>query len=136
VLVIRLQRTGRKKQATYRMVVAEHSWAVQGKHIDVVGFYNPSENKLVKYDEAKIKDWVSKGAQVSDSLAALLKTNGMDGMDKFLSPRDKKRAKKNPGEEPEVAEEPAKEEAPAVVEETKEKTPAPEAAAEESVATE
>ena len=41
MLKLRLQRTGRKKRPTYRLVVIEHSTRRDGKPIEYVGYYNP-----------------------------------------------------------------------------------------------
>jgi small subunit ribosomal protein S16 len=125
VLVIRLSRTGRKKQATYRLVVAEHTSPVQGKFHEIVGSYNPGEGKKLVFNKERVDYWVSVGAKPSNTVAGLLKFNGVKDMEKFMDPKNKKRPVKNPPEEPEApaapapvaqapaAEEPAKEEAPA-----------------------
>lgn len=139
MLVIRLQRTGRKNQPSYRIVVAEKSKPVKGRHIEVVGSYNPSEQKKVTFDKARIEHWVSVGARPSDTVAGLLTYNGVSGLDAFMAPRTKKRAKKNPSEEELAAMEAAKApaapaaEAAAPVEEEA-AAPAEEAAAEEPTA--
>lgn len=133
VLVIRLARTGRRNQATYRVVVAEKSAPVKGRHTDVVGFYNPGETKKLEFDKARIEDWISKGAKPSDTVAALLKNAGMPNMEQYMSARNLKRAKKNPSEEELAAAEAAANPAPAVEEAPAEEAEAPaeEAAAEE-----
>ncbi len=99
MLVIRLQRTGRKNQPSYRMVVAEKSRPVKKKHIEVVGSYNPSEGKKITFKKDRIDYWISVGAQPSDTVAGLLKFNGMKDMEKYMKPRNKKRPVKNPSEE-------------------------------------
>lgn len=136
MLRIRLQRIGRKNLPAYRVVVAEKSQAVKKKYIDLVGHYLPSQNpKVLEVDQDKIKEWIAKGAQPTDTVASLLKGLGMDGMDKYIGRRDKQRKKKNAPEEEEApaeapaAEETASEEAP--VEETPAETPAEEPAQEE-----
>jgi small subunit ribosomal protein S16 len=150
VLVIRLSRTGRKNQPSYRIVLAEKSSPVNGKFQEILGFYNVSEGDKLNFKADRIEYWIGNGAQPSDTVAALLKNAGMPNMEKYLSPRDKKRSKKNPEEEPEVApvaeavaetpaEEPAKEEKaeekPVVEvpkEEAAEEAPAEESAKEET----
>lgn len=99
MLKIRLSRTGKKSQPSFRIVVQEHSAAVKGKFIEELGFYRPADNpKVFKVNVERVKHWVSVGAQPSDSLASLLKRNeNMEGMDKYIGPRDKK-AKKKGGE--------------------------------------
>lgn len=108
MLVIRLSRTGRKKQASYRLVVAEHSAPIQGKFTEIVGHYNVTEGKKFVYDMEKINYWISVGAKPSDTVASLLKYNGESGMDAYIGRRNIKRKKKNaPDEEEEVAAAPA-----------------------------
>lgn len=80
-------------------MVAEHSRPVQGKFKEVVGFYNPLTKKT-EIKKERIEYWVSVGARPSDSAAALFRSQGLDGMEKFLEPRDKKRKKKNGEETP------------------------------------
>ncbi len=96
LLVIRLSRTGRRNQATYRIVVAEKSRPVQGKFLEIVGSYNPGEGKKTDFKQDRIDHWIAQGAQPSDTVAGLLKYNGVAGMEKFMDFRNKKRATKNP----------------------------------------
>jgi len=72
MLKIRLQRTGRKNDPSYRVVVTEHQRGPKsGNHVDRVGFYNP-KTKEKKLDEEKIKHWISKGAQPSGTVHNML----------------------------------------------------------------
>ena len=128
MLKIRLSRTGKKSQASYRVVIQEHTAPIKGKFIELVGNYIPTqEPKVLKINTERVKYWLSVGAQPSDTVAALLKKDGMEGMDKYLAPRDKQRKKKNAEEEAEAPAAPAAE-APA---EEKAEEPAAEAPAEE-----
>ncbi len=103
MLKIRLSRGGKKSQPHFRIIVQEHSAPTQGKFVEVIGHYKPTtENKEVKIDLERAKYWISVGAQPSDSVAVMLKKEGLDGMDKYIAPRDKKRKKKNPTEEDEA----------------------------------
>lgn len=103
MLVIRLQRTGRKNLPAYRIVVAEKHWAVKKRFIDIVGHYLPTRDpKVIEIDTEKVSEWIKKGAKPSDTVAALCKNAGMSGMEKYMDPRNKKRAPKNPEEEPEA----------------------------------
>ncbi|MFH1719987.1 MAG: 30S ribosomal protein S16 [Patescibacteria group bacterium] len=98
MLTIRLSRTGKKSQPSFRIVLQEHTAAVQGKFIEILGYYKPSEDpKVLEVNEERIKHWISVGAKPSDTLAVLLKGKGFEGMDKYIAPRNKKRNKK--GEE-------------------------------------
>lgn len=99
MLVLRLQRTGRKNLPTYRLVVAEKSHAVKGKPLEIIGHYLPAREKTVfEFDTERITHWVSKGAHPSDTVARLLKRNGVNGMEKFIQ-RYTKQKEKNPSEE-------------------------------------
>ncbi len=134
MLVIRLRRTGRKKQATYSIVVAEKAKAVKGKFLEKVGVYNPTVNpKEFTYDLERIEHWISNGAKPSDTLASLLKKDGVKNMEGFIEPRNKNRKRKK--ELPEKEEPaPAAEAAPA--EEKAEEAPVEEAPKEEPKAEE
>ncbi|MSR87132.1 30S ribosomal protein S16 [Candidatus Peribacteria bacterium] len=99
MLVIRLQRTGRENLPTYRLVVAESARPVKGKYLEVVGHYLPSrEPSVFEHDDGRIKEWISKGATPSDTVARLLRKAGLDGMDKFIKKYSKKKSKSAPPE--------------------------------------
>lgn len=125
MLVIRLQRTGRHNLAAYRVVVAEKSKAVKKEAIAIVGHYLPTQNpKVLEIDLKKVEEWISKGAQPSQTVASLLQRLGMAGVEKYLA-KPAKTAKRKKGEpEPKeapaapVAETPAEPEAAPVVQET------------------
>ena len=75
---IRLTRVGATKQPTYRLVVADARSARDGRAIDTIGHYNPrTEPVELVIDEAKAKDWLSKGAQPSDTVKRLFKQAGV-----------------------------------------------------------
>ena len=75
---IRLTRVGATKQPTYRLVVADSRSARDGRAIDTIGHYNPrSEPVELVIDEVKAKDWMSKGAQPSDTVRRLFKQAGV-----------------------------------------------------------
>ncbi|MEO7199277.1 MAG: 30S ribosomal protein S16 [Dokdonella sp.] len=74
---IRLSRGGAKKRPFYHIVVADQRDARDGRNIERVGFYNPiASGKEVKLqlDTARVADWVSKGAQLTDKVKALYKS--------------------------------------------------------------
>ena len=74
---IRLTRMGAKKAPFYRIVVMDSRKARDGEYVDQVGYYNPKKNPAeVKLDVEKAKDWISKGAQPTDTVRAILKNNG------------------------------------------------------------
>ncbi len=75
---IRLTRVGSKKNPIYRVVVADSRSPRDGRFLDIVGRYNPqTEPSTIELDEAKIRDWLSKGAQPTDSVRRLLKAKGV-----------------------------------------------------------
>ena len=71
---IRLARHGSKKRPYYRVVVANSRSPRDGRLIEEVGRYNPLTNpKTINLDLEKIAEWQSKGAQLTDAVAALVK---------------------------------------------------------------
>jgi small subunit ribosomal protein S16 len=75
---IRLARVGSKKNPIYRVVVADSRSPRDGQIIEIVGRYNPqTEPSTIEIDEAKVKDWISKGAQPTDSVRRLMKAQGI-----------------------------------------------------------
>jgi len=106
LLTIRLRRVGKHAQPSFRVILQEHTSSPKNKAIEELGYYKPAANPIefsVKME--KIKYWISKGAKPSDTVAVLLKKEGVDGMDKFISPRNKQRKRK--GEQPAEAAAPA-----------------------------
>lgn len=75
MLMMRLQRIGRKNDPSYRLVVVDkRTGPKSNKHVDHLGSYNPKLGQ-VQIDAAKAKDWLSKGVQASDTVYNLLITN-------------------------------------------------------------
>jgi small subunit ribosomal protein S16 len=75
---IRLKRIGAKKAPTYRLVVADSRYPRNGKFIEEIGYYSPiAEPVLLNIDADKAKDWLSKGAQPTETVKALLKKSGI-----------------------------------------------------------
>lgn len=76
MLMIRLARFGAKKKPTYRVVVIEKDRARDSKAIEVVGHYNPvADPAVVQLDHSRIEHWTKSGAQLSDTVARLVKAN-------------------------------------------------------------
>ncbi|WP_022847583.1 MULTISPECIES: 30S ribosomal protein S16 [unclassified Desulfurobacterium] len=69
---IRLKKVGRKKLPVYKIVVAEGMSKRDGKAVDILGTYNPKSKEL-QIDVEKVKEWIAKGAQPTERVAALLK---------------------------------------------------------------
>ncbi len=103
MLVIRLARRGRKKQAFYDLVVAEKSRAVQKRYIAKLGYYNPltesGKGELVMEKEL-VEKYIANGAQPSQTVARLLVKNGIKLAEKFIKKRDTKPKKEAPKPEP------------------------------------
>jgi len=79
---IRLRRTGKKKQPTYRVVVADSRSPRDGRFIETIGFYNPrTEPPIVRIKEDRALYWLSQGAQPTDAVARLLRKKGT--LDRF-----------------------------------------------------
>ena len=75
---IRLTRIGSKKNPIYRVVVADSRSPRDGRFIEIVGRYNPqTQPSTIDLDGDRIKDWIAKGAQPSDSVRRLLKSQGI-----------------------------------------------------------
>jgi len=74
--MIRLARFGAKKKPFYRVVVIDKERARDSKALEVVGQYNPlTEPATVKLQHDRITHWTKNGAQLSDTVARLLKNN-------------------------------------------------------------
>jgi small subunit ribosomal protein S16 len=77
---LRLTRVGSKKNPIYRVVAADSRAPRDGRFIDIVGRYNPQPDpSVIELDEAKVKDWLAKGAQPTEAVARLLKVKGIGG---------------------------------------------------------
>jgi small subunit ribosomal protein S16 len=75
---LRLARVGSKKNPIYRVVAADSRSPRDGRFIEIVGRYNPqTEPSTIELDEAKVKEWLSKGAQPTESVARLLKVKNI-----------------------------------------------------------
>jgi len=75
---IRLKRVGSKKNPFFRVVVADSRSPRDGRFIEEIGYYSPLSDPVeVKIDVEKAKDWLSKGAQPTDTARALLKKSGV-----------------------------------------------------------
>jgi small subunit ribosomal protein S16 len=75
---IRLRRVGAKKQPSYRIVAADIEHPRDGRFLEILGFYNPrTQPETVELHEDRIYDWMSHGAQPSQSVARIFKTHGL-----------------------------------------------------------
>lgn len=74
---IRLAQRGKKKNRTYRVVVADSRSPRDGKFIEDLGFYNPHHNpSTVEIDVEKAVSWLDKGALPSERAQKLLEISG------------------------------------------------------------
>lgn len=74
MLMIRLARFGAKKKPTYRVVVIEKERARDSRAVEVVGHYDPvAQPAVAKLEYARIEHWSKNGAQLSETVAKLLK---------------------------------------------------------------
>lgn len=65
---------GAKKSPFYRVVVADSRFPRNGRFIEEVGYYDPTQDPhVVKIDEDKVKKWLNNGAQPTDTVRAILK---------------------------------------------------------------
>jgi small subunit ribosomal protein S16 len=75
---IRLKRMGAKKRPFYRIIVADSRAPRDGRFIDEIGYYNPCvDPNTLNLDGDKARLWLSRGAQPTDTAAALLKREGI-----------------------------------------------------------
>ena len=103
--MIRLSRVGKKKQPEYRLIVSEKQKDPWGDFLEQVGFFNPRSNPpTVNFKTERIQYWLSKGAQVSNTVKNLLiEQNIISG--KKIKPRGMKAKKEEIKEEVKPAEE-------------------------------
>ncbi|QWK19195.1 MAG: 30S ribosomal protein S16 [Hydrogenobacter thermophilus] len=72
-LRIRLARFGRSHHPIYRIVVMDAKSPREGKYVDILGTYDPIRKDL-QIKEEKVKEWLSKGAEVTDRAKSLLRS--------------------------------------------------------------
>jgi len=134
MVIIRLARSGAKKNPYYFITVADERRPRDGAFIERLGFFNPmarGQEERLRLDLDKLNEWISKGAQVSDRVKALVKESKLTPEEleaKIAAKKARAEAKKAAIAEKlaKEAEEKAEQEAPA------EEAPAEEAPAEEA----
>ena len=78
MLILRLQRLGKSKHQSYRLIVSEKRKDPQAGHVEILGTYNPSlVPKVVNLKSDRIKYWLSVGAQASATVNNLLIGQGI-----------------------------------------------------------
>ena len=74
---LRLMRMGKKKQPTYRVVVADARSPRDGRFVEIIGKYGPRQDPpLVDIDNDRALDWLRKGAQPTERVQSLLTISG------------------------------------------------------------
>lgn len=76
MVTIRLARGGANKRPFYTIIVADRRRAPNGTCIERIGFFNPvaaAHEEKIRVDMERVNYWLSKGAQASERVAALLK---------------------------------------------------------------
>lgn len=74
---IRLARHGAKKRPFYRIVAAQNEAPRDGRFLEVLGTYNPlTEPATIEVKADRVKDWLARGAQPSDTVRSLLRKTG------------------------------------------------------------
>lgn len=128
MLKIRLKRLGAKKNPTYRIIVINSTTKREGAPIQELGHYNP-KTKVMALDKAAALDWVSKGAQPTETVAYLIKNCNDDGSLNYKKPETVKLSKKAMAKKAaeEEARKQAEAEAAAAAEAAKAEAPAEEA---------
>ncbi len=80
---LRLRRTGARSQPSYRVVAADLEHPRDGRFLEILGSYNPrTKPATIQLNEARIYDWLSHGAQPSESVMKIFKSVGV--MDRFV----------------------------------------------------
>lgn len=100
MLTIRLARVGKKKRPTYRVVVQEKHKATSSNALEILGHYNPHTNPAsLEVKAERVHYWISKGAQLSDTLHNLLIDKKLVAGEKrkFVKPKKKEAEPASPG---------------------------------------
>ena len=75
---LRLQRFGTTKRPYYRLVVADSRNKRDGRYLEIIGSYDPTKEPTeFKIDEERALEWLSKGAQPTDTVKNLLTKTGI-----------------------------------------------------------
>jgi len=76
---IRLTRMGAKGKPFYRIIAADTDFPRDGKFLEILGNYDPKKNPAeINLNEDRVRDWLSKGAKATVTVANLLKTKGIE----------------------------------------------------------
>ena len=76
---IRLTRMGAKSKPFYRIIAADTDFPRDGKFLEILGNYDPKKDPAeINLKEDRVRDWLSKGAKATVTVANLLKTKGIE----------------------------------------------------------
>ena len=114
MLTIRFARVGKKNKPQYKIALQEKTAAPGGRHVEILGSYDPHSKQTV-LKEDRIKYWLEKGAQLSDTVHNLFVSKGIIS--------EKKKAVKIPEKKVEAGAEGATEEKKVEIPKVEEKTP-------------
>lgn len=76
MLAIKLKRIGKKKQAAFRVIVAEKKSKVRGRYVDDLGSYSP-HTKALSVNKDRAVFWIGRGAQPTATVHNLFVKNGI-----------------------------------------------------------
>lgn len=137
MLTIRLQRTGKKNQADFRIVLAEKAAHVSKRVVEILGSYNPHKKNFVLKNPERLNYWMAQRVQLSPTIHNLLVEKGFLKADKVQAFKVPKKpaepvAEEAPAAAPEapsevVAEAPTEAASESTETENKEETPAEQA---------
>ena len=92
---MRLTRMGDKKSPFYRIVVSDSRQSRDGKYIEQIGYFNPvATPEVVKIDKEKAEKWLKNGAELTDTVKALLVKNGVAMPEKKVKAKPAKKVAK------------------------------------------
>ncbi len=78
MVVLRLSRQGAKKRPFYRIIVTDSRAPRDGRRLEQVGTYDPSQNPArVQFEQEKLEQWIRRGARPSLTVAQLMKRSGI-----------------------------------------------------------
>ncbi len=76
-VVLRLTRMGAKKRPFYRIIAADSEAKRDGRFLEVLGYYDPkTEPATISLDMEKVRYWLAKGAQPTETVRSLIKKVG------------------------------------------------------------
>ena len=88
---------GATKRPAYRVVAIEGRKPRDGRSLEILGFYDPlTDPATVKIEAERVRDWIGKGAQPSDTVVRLLRQVGLDAKGEVSDEPPKPRARKAP----------------------------------------